>query len=193
MADDCWLIVGLGNPGDSYARTRHNVGAMALDELAGRVGGRFKAGKNRYLALEGRVAGQRAVLVRPTSYMNDSGGPVAAAAGYYRVPPERLIVLHDELDLPFTTLRLKAGGGHGGHNGLRDIEKALGARDYLRVRLGIGRPPGRQDPAEFVLREFSPAERKEVPLMTVLAADAVEAVLGSGLDAAQLAFHTQGG
>lgn len=188
--DDVWAVVGLGNPGPGYAGNRHNVGQMVLDELASRVGGRFRSGaRGRADVLEGRLAGSRVVLAKPRSYMNESGGPASAVLGFYKVPPERLVVVHDELDLPPDTLRIKAGGGHGGHNGLRSIDASLGSKDYARVRVGIGRPPGRMDPADFVLRDFSPTERKELPFVLDRAADAVEAVIRDGLAAAQNAFH----
>jgi peptidyl-tRNA hydrolase, PTH1 family len=191
VADELWLVVGLGNPGEQYAATRHNAGAMAVDELAGRIGGRFRAGKGRWVAADGRLAGERVALIKPTSYMNESGGPVAGAAKYFSVEPERIVVVHDELDIDFGSVKLKRGGGPGGHNGLRDIDKALGTRDYYRVRVGIGRPPGRQDPADFVLKPFSAAERKELPFLLSDAADAVEQLLGKGLDAAQQTFHSK--
>jgi len=189
MSEDLFLVVGLGNPGPDYAGNRHNAGAMVADLLAGRAGGRLTSHKGRADVLEGRVAGVRAVLAKPRSYMNESGGPVSSLLGYYSVPPSRLVVVHDELDLPYGTLRLKFGGGDNGHNGLRAVTRALGTRDYLRVRFGIGRPPGRQDPAVFVLRDFSPAERKELPQHVERAADAVEVLLSDGLEKAQNQFN----
>ena len=165
-----WLVVGLGNPGPGYAGNRHNVGAMVLDVLAGRVGGSgggsLKAHRSRALVLEGRLGplpGERVVLARPTAYMNESGGQVAAALQFFKVEPDRLLVVHDELDIPYGDIRLKLGGGEGGHNGLRSISRAIGTKDYLRARVGIGRPPGRMDPAAFVLHDFAAAERKELP------------------------------
>ena len=194
-----WLVVGLGNPGPAYAGNRHNVGAMVLDVLGARVGGAFKSHRSRAAVLEGRLGvlpggapGPRAVLAKPSSYMNESGGPVSALLKFYKVEPERLVVVHDELDIPFAQVRLKLGGGEGGHNGLRSVSRSTGTRDYLRVRVGVGRPPGRQDPADFVLRDFSMSERKELPLLLEDAADAVEAVVGSGLVAAQQRFHSPG-
>ncbi len=189
--DDPWLVVGLGNPGPDYAGNRHNAGFMVLDTLAGATGGRFKSHRARADVVEGRLAGHRVVLGKPRSYMNESGGPVKALGDFYKVPLERLVVVHDELDIPYGSLRLKRGGGDNGHNGLRSITKALGGRDYLRVRFGIGRPPGRMDAAAFVLRDFSPAERKELDLNIDRAADAVEAILTGGLDRAQNTFHTE--
>ncbi|MDP9497779.1 MAG: aminoacyl-tRNA hydrolase [Actinomycetota bacterium] len=189
MADDVWLVVGLGNPGPSYAGNRHNAGFLVADLLAERAGGRWKAHKGRADVVEGRLAGARAVLAKPKSYMNESGGPAVSVARFFGVPPERLVVVHDELDIPYGAVRLKLGGGDNGHNGLRSITKALGTRDYLRVRFGIGRPPGRQDPADFVLRDFAPAERKELPFHVDRAADAVEALLTGPLEAAQNTFH----
>jgi PTH1 family peptidyl-tRNA hydrolase len=189
VADDLWLVVGLGNPGPSYAGNRHNVGFMVLDLLAERVGGRFKAHKGRADTVEGRLVGQRVVLAKPKCYMNESGGPVASLRDFFKVPVERIVVVHDELDIPFGTLRLKAGGGDNGHNGLRSVTKSLGSREYLRVRFGVGRPPGRQDPADFVLKDFTSAERKELPFLVDRAADAIEALLSASIEAAQNTFH----
>lgn len=190
--DELHLVVGLGNPGPTYAGNRHNVGAQVVDLLAERVGGRFAAHRGRADVLQGRVGGllgSRVVLAKPRSYMNDSGGAVAGLLGYFKVPAERLVVVHDELDIPFAAIRLKLGGGDNGHNGLRSVTRSIGTKDYLRVRVGIGRPPGRQDPADFVLKDFSSAERRELPLLLDRAADAVEALLADGLDAAQNSFH----
>jgi PTH1 family peptidyl-tRNA hydrolase len=187
-----WLIVGLGNPGPGYAGNRHNVGAMVLDVLAARVGGNLKAHRSGAAVLEGRLGpmpGERVVLVRPTSYMNESGGQVNAAARFFKAGPERLVVVHDELDIPYGDIRLKLGGGEGGHNGLRSISRAIGTKDYLRARFGIGRPPGRMDPAAFVLHDFSTAERRELPLLVEEAADAVALLLTKGLAIAQNHVH----
>lgn len=184
-----WLVVGLGNPGPGYAATRHNAGFMVADLLAERMAGRFKAGKGGAHVLEGRIAGQRVVLVKPQSYMNLSGGPTVAAQNFYKVPLEQIVVVHDELDIDFGALRLKRGGGDGGHNGLKSITKSLGSREYLRVRFGIGRPPGRQDPADFVLKPFSSTEARELALNVDRAADAVEALLTGSLETAQNRYH----
>lgn len=185
------LVVGLGNPGPRYVANRHNIGFLVADELADRLGGKFKSHKSAADVLEGRMEGRRVVLVKPRSYMNVSGGPVVGATRFFKVPPERLIVVHDELDLPYGSVRLKLGGGENGHNGLRSITKSLGTRDYLRVRFGIGRPPGRMDPADFVLRDFSGVERKELAFHIDRCADATEALVGKGLEAAQNLFHTR--
>jgi PTH1 family peptidyl-tRNA hydrolase len=189
---DTWLIVGLGNPGPEYSGNRHNVGQMVLDGLAGRIGGKFKAHKARALVLEGRlgIGGPRVVLAKPGTYMNVSGGPVSALARFYDVEPSRVVAVHDEIDIPFSTVKLKIGGGEGGHNGLRDISKALATKDYLRVRVGVGRPPGRMDTADYVLRDFGTAEKKELPFLLDDAADAVELLIREGLTAAQQQFHT---
>ncbi len=189
MADDRRLVVGLGNPGPKYAGTRHNAGFLVADLLAERIGGRFKTHKSRADVVEGRLAGSPVVLAKPRSYMNESGGPAVAVARFYKVAPSDVVVVHDELDIPFGDVRLKRGGGDGGHNGLRSLSAAFGTRDYARVRFGIGRPPGRQDPADYVLRDFAPAERKELAYFVDRAADAVEALLRDGLDAAQNTFH----
>jgi PTH1 family peptidyl-tRNA hydrolase len=189
---DTWLIVGLGNPGSEYSHNRHNVGQMVLDELASRVGGGFKSHKSRAQVLEGRlgIGGPRIVLAKPLGYMNVSGGPVSALAKFYDIDPGHVIAVHDEIDIPFSTVKLKLGGGEGGHNGLRDISKALASKDYLRVRVGVGRPPGRMDTADFVLRDFSGPEKKELPFLLDSAADAVETLVRDGLTAAQQKFHS---
>jgi PTH1 family peptidyl-tRNA hydrolase len=193
MSDERWIIVGLGNPGPQYAGNRHNAGAMVVALLGERIGARFKSHRSRNDLAEGRLSGQSVTLARPHSYMNLSGGPVAALAGFYKVGPERVVVIHDELDVPFDAVRLKLGGGDNGHNGLRSITASLRTRDYYRVRFGIGRPPGRMDPAAFVLKDFSPAERKELPFALDRAADAVEALIGKGLVEAQNLYHAEPG
>ena len=192
MPDEVWLVVGLGNPGPSYAGNRHNAGHLVLDLLGERAGGRFKAHKGRADVVEGRLGGVRAVLAKPKTYMNVTGGPTASLRDFWKVPVERIVVVHDELDVPYGALRLKRGGGDNGHNGLRSLTSALGSRDYLRVRFGIGRPPGRQDPADFVLKDFSSTEKKELGFLVDRAADAVEALLAGPLEAAQNVFHVDG-
>ncbi|MBM7771797.1 PTH1 family peptidyl-tRNA hydrolase [Actinokineospora baliensis] len=190
MADDApMVLVGLGNPGPRYEGNRHNIGFLVLDELAGRLGGRFKAHKAGAEVVEGRLADQRVVLVKPRAFMNLSGGPVVGTAKFFKAGPDRIAVVHDELDLPFGTLRLKLGGGENGHNGLRSITKSLGTKDYYRVRFGIGRPPGRMDPADYVLRDFSAAERKDLALEVDTCADAVTALVSQGIEAAQNTYH----
>ncbi|OJY42070.1 aminoacyl-tRNA hydrolase [Pseudonocardia sp. 73-21] len=194
MAPGPALVVGLGNPGPDYSETRHNVGFRVVELLAARAGGgRFSKHKSNADVLEGRLAGRRVVLAKPRTYMNVSGGPVAGLAQYFSVAPADLIVVHDDLDLGFGVIRLKLGGGEGGHNGLRSITSSIGTRDYLRVRFGIGRPPGRQDPADFVLKRFSGAERKELDFAVDLAADAAEALLSDGLEPTQNRFHALSG
>jgi peptidyl-tRNA hydrolase, PTH1 family len=191
-----WLVVGLGNPGPEYAGNRHNVGAMVLDVLSERVGGSFKRHKTRAAVQDGRLGvlpggapGPRVVLAKPSSYMNSSGGPVAGLAQFYSVDPAQVVVVHDELDIPFADIRLKLGGGEGGHNGLRSITRSLGTKDYLRVRVGIGRPPGRMDAADYVLRDFSASERKALGVLLEEAAEAVELLVLHGLAAAQQQVH----
>ena len=182
MADDRWLVVGLGNPGPEYAGNRHNLGFGVVDLLASRINAGFKRDRSRVHAATGRLggpgpSGHPVLIVKPTSFMNLSGGQVASVSNFYKIPPDRTVVVHDELDLPFGTVRLKLGGGDNGHNGLRSVTSSLGTREYYRVRVGVGRPPGRQDPADFLLRDFTAAERKELPLIIDRAADAVEALL----------------
>jgi PTH1 family peptidyl-tRNA hydrolase len=189
MADDRWIIAGLGNPGPEYAGNRHNAGYLVVDLLAERMGGKFKAHRTRNEVADGRLAGFPVTLAKPRTFMNTSGGPVAALASFYKVPPERVVVVHDELDIAFGAIRLKLGGGDNGHNGLRSITRSLGTNDYYRVRFGIGRPPGRMDAATFVLRDFSTPERKELPLLIDRCADAVETLLSKGMAAAQNEFH----
>ncbi|MGP9683083.1 MULTISPECIES: aminoacyl-tRNA hydrolase [unclassified Brachybacterium] len=191
-----YLVVGLGNPGSKYAATRHNIGHMVLDHIAAAAGGRFTAARRaQAVVLEGRLgipgADERVILAKTTTYMNVSGGPVKALASYYDIPPERIVAVHDEVDIPFDTVRLKLGGGEGGHNGLRDITKALGTKDYLRVRAGVGRPSGGRDTADHVLAPFTSTERKSLELLISDAADAVEAVVLEGLTAAQQRFHSR--
>jgi PTH1 family peptidyl-tRNA hydrolase len=184
------LVVGLGNPGPEYERTRHNVGFLVADVLAERVGGRFAVHKKSGAdLLQARLDGRQVLIAKPRSFMNLSGRPVAALARFFSVPPTEVIVVHDELDLPFGSVRLKRGGGEGGHNGLRSVSSALTTKDYLRVRFGIGRPPGRQDPADYVLKPFSAPERKEVPVLVEQTADAVELLLRVGLETAQNQLH----
>ena len=184
----------MGNPGPEYAGNRHNVGHMVTALLAERACGsgvRFKAHRSGNDIAEGLLAGVPVTLAWPRSYMNLSGRPVAALAAFYKIPPERLVVVHDELDVPFGAVRLKFGGGDNGHNGLRSITQALGTRDYYRVRFGIGRPPGRMDPAAFVLRDFGAAERKELPFLIDRCADATETLIAQGLAAAQNLYHAE--
>ncbi|MDQ4053540.1 MAG: aminoacyl-tRNA hydrolase [Actinomycetota bacterium] len=193
---DVWLVVGLGNPGEKYAGHRHNIGYLVADELSRRLGSPFRSHKSgRADVVEGRlgapgVPGSRLVLGRPREYMNGVGGPVKALASFYKVPPERIIAIHDELDIAFGTLRVKLGGGDNGHNGLRSMRSALGTGDFYRVRAGIGRPPGRQDVSDFVLSNYSAAERKELPLQVELAADAVETLITEGLERTQQKFNS---
>ena len=198
MADTTpvWLVVGLGNPGPSYAGHRHNVGHLVVDELASRMGSPFRAHKSgRAEVVEGRLGAPgtdapRVVLAKARSYMNDSGGPVKQLATFYKVPPERLVAIHDELDIPFDTLRVKRGGGDNGHNGLRSMRSSLGTGEFFRVRVGIGRPPGRQDVADFVLSNYSSAERKVLPFQVDTAADAVESLIAEGLERTQQRFNS---
>ncbi|RAJ79503.1 PTH1 family peptidyl-tRNA hydrolase [Streptomyces sp. PsTaAH-137] len=190
-----WLIAGLGNPGPEYAMNRHNVGFMVADLLAQRMGAKFKrATKGQAQVVEGRIGppgplSRRVVLAKPMSYMNVSGGPVTALRDFYKVPTDRIVAVHDELDIDYGVLRLKLGGGDNGHNGLKSMTKAMGP-DYHRVRFGIGRPPGRMQVADFVLKDFSSAERKELDYFVDRAADAVEALVTEGLERAQSSYNS---
>lgn len=190
-----WLVVGLGNPGPQYAGNRHNVGFLVADLLARRTGASFGRHRKAVAAVAESRLGQgidapRLVLAKPLTYMNLSGGPVAGLCSFYKIPPAQVIAVHDELDIPYGQLRLKIGGGEGGHNGLRSMSTSLSTKEYVRVRFGIGRPPGRQDPADYVLSDFSSTERKELEFLVDRAADAVETVVSKGLGTAQQIFHT---
>lgn len=193
---EVWLVVGLGNPGPAYAGHRHNVGYLVTDELATRLGSPFRAHRSgRAEVVEGRLGapgagGARVVLARPGCYMNETGGPVKALATFYKVPVERIVAIHDELDLPFATLRVKLGGGDNGHNGLRSMRSSLGTGGFYRVRAGIGRPPGRQDVSDFVLSSYSSTERKELPFQVDRGADAVESLIVDGLERTQQTFNS---
>jgi len=192
-ANDAWLVVGLGNPGPSYAGHRHNIGYLVAEELADRMGAPFRAHKSgRADVIEGRlsIGGPRVVLARARSYMNESGGPVKALATFYKVEPDHVIAIHDELDIGFGTLRVKLGGGDNGHNGLRSLRNSLGTGDFYRVRVGIGRPPGRQDVADFVLSNYSASEKKELRFQLIEAADAVESLITDGLEKTQSRFNS---
>jgi PTH1 family peptidyl-tRNA hydrolase len=191
-----WVVVGLGNPGDRYSGNRHNVGAMVVAELARRYAVSLRAHRSRCAAAQVRLGmpagrpGPSAVIAVPHSYMNESGGPVKALLAFYGAGPDRLVVVHDELDIDAGSVRLKLDGGEGGHNGLRSISRALGTREYTRVRVGIGRPPGRMEAADYVLRDFSSSERADLPFTLDDAADAVELLAQEGLTAAQQRFHS---
>ena len=193
-----WLIVGLGNPGPGYAGNRHNVGVMVVEEIARRTGSTLKAHKAQALAASVRLpqpsgapGGAAAIIARPTTYMNVSGGPVKSLMNFFKVPLDKLVVIHDELDIDFADVRLKKGGGEGGHNGLRSISSSVGSKDYLRVRVGIGRPPGRMDVADFVLKDFNSTEKKDLPFLVDDAADAVQTLIDLGLTDAQNKVHAR--
>jgi PTH1 family peptidyl-tRNA hydrolase len=191
-ASDRWAVVGLGNPGPRYEGTRHNVGVKVLEELVDRTGARLKSHKSGCLVAESRLAGESVVLAGPTSYMNESGRPVASLVRYFKIAPERLVIVHDELDVPFGEVRIKSGGGTAGHNGLKSIVPHIG-QDFVRIRVGVSRPRGRQDPADYVLSDFSPAERKELAEIIDRAADAVEAVIERGVERAMNEINTRTG
>jgi PTH1 family peptidyl-tRNA hydrolase len=193
---EVWLVVGLGNPGDKYAGHRHNVGYLVIDELARRLGTPLRAHKTgRAEVAEGRLGppgsdGPRVVLARPRSYMNEVGGPTKALTTFYKVPPARVIAIHDELDIDFGTLRCKLGGGDNGHNGLKSLRSSFGTGDFFRVRAGIGRPPGRQEVSDFVLSNYSKVELKELPFQVDTAADAVESLITDGLEKTQQRYNS---
>jgi PTH1 family peptidyl-tRNA hydrolase len=193
---EVWLVVGLGNPGEKYAGHRHNIGYLVVDELVRRLGTPLRAHKTgRAEVAEARLGppgseGPRIVLARPRSYMNEVGGPVKALASFYKVEPDHVIAIHDELDIAFGTLRTKLGGGDNGHNGLKSMRSSFGTGDFYRVRAGIGRPPGRQDVADFVLSNYSGVERKELPFQVDTAADAVESLVLEGLERTQQKFNS---
>ncbi|KUI29383.1 peptidyl-tRNA hydrolase [Mycobacterium sp. IS-1496] len=189
MADPL-LVVGLGNPGPNYAKTRHNVGFVVADLLAGRIGSGFKVHRKSGADIAtGRLAGRAVVLAKPRTYMNESGRNVGPLAKFYSVAPADVIVIHDELDIDFGRIRLKFGGGVAGHNGLKSVAAALGTKDFQRVRVGVGRPPGRKDPATYVLEPFTAPERAEVPTICEQAADATELLIAQGLEPAQNLVH----
>ncbi len=189
--NDAWLVVGLGNPGPTYAGTRHNIGAVVIDELAKRASATLKRHKRALAEVaEVNVAGQQVILVKPLSYMNESGGPVKALASFYKIPIDQIIVLHDELDIPLEAIRIKLGGGDNGHNGLKSIRSAFGSGDWYRIRLGIGRPPGQQDPSSFVLKPFGASEAVSVAFLRDNGADAVETLISTGLTEAQNKFNS---
>ena len=180
-----WLVIGLGNPDDDYAGTRHNAGAMVVARLAERAGARLKRSRNRAQVAEIRDGDERVVLARPTSYVNESGGPASLLARWYKTPVERIIVVHDEIDLAAGKIQVRRGGGTAGHNGLKDIVKALGSPEFLRVRIGVGRPPGRQDPADYVLGRVSKREAEDFAVLLERAADATLDLVRLPLERAQ--------
>lgn len=189
MTEGRWLVAGLGNPGPQYAGNRHNVGFMCCDALAAEARIRLKRDRSLAVTGLGLLAGTPVVLAKPMTFMNLSGGPVAALCRFYKIPASRIVVIHDELDLQFGTVRLKLGGGDNGHNGLRSITVALGTRDYYRIRIGIGRPPGRMDPADFVLHGFSAPERAALPELTDRVGQMADVLMRRGLAAAQNEHH----
>lgn len=189
MSEGPWLVVGLGNPGDRYASTRHNVGQLAIELMAEQASGHFRANRKvRCDVAEIRLGSARCVLAAPHSYMNESGGPVSSVLQYYSVDPDRLIVLQDEIDLPFGALRTKFGGGDNGHNGLRSIRKSLGTGDWYRVRIGVGR--GRGETADHVLSRFARHEAADLADLLDRSAACTETLISQGLEAAQNRFNT---
>lgn len=189
-----WLVVGLGNPGEQYAATRHNIGQMVVDELAKRNLVKFSSHKSRTeiaaYKLGVGVAAHSIILAKSKSYMNETGGPIKALANFYSVQPENIIVLHDELDIPFASIRSKIAGGDNGHNGLKSMTSAFDGPDYYRIRLGIGRPMGQQDPADFVLKAFSKVEQKDLSDFIDRGADTVESLISNGLELTQQNFNS---
>jgi PTH1 family peptidyl-tRNA hydrolase len=190
-AGDRWVVLGLGNPGEDYARTRHNAGVMVIAELLERTGSKLKSHKSGCLIAETNVAGEKVVLARSTSYMNESGRPLGQLMRFYKIGPEMLVVVHDEIDIPFGEVRVKTEGGTAGHNGLKSVANHLGTKEFIRVRIGANRPRGQKQAADHVLSEFSAAERKELPEIIGRAADAVEAVVSEGAERAMNTFNTK--
>ncbi len=188
---DVWLVAGLGNPGPEYERTRHNVGFRAADVLAARLDARFKRGKHSAQVAEARRGEARVVLAKPTTFMNLSGRSIGPLATYFKVPPGRIVVLHDEIDIPFGDLRVKIGGGHAGHNGLRSLIQSLGTNEFVRIRIGVGRPPGSKEAADHVLDAFSKREEIEAGVLIEEAADAVESIIDDGADRAMNRVNTR--
>jgi peptidyl-tRNA hydrolase, PTH1 family len=189
QAGDRWVVVGLGNPGPKYERTRHNAGVMVIKELLERNGRSLKSHKSGAAIAECEIAGEKVVLARLSSFMNESGRPLRALTTFYKTPVERVIVVHDELDVPFEEVKVKLGGGTAGHNGLKSVAQHFGSKDFIRVRVGISRPRGGRDAVDYVLNEFTGTERKELPFVLSKAADAVEAILADGPDKAMNAFN----
>jgi PTH1 family peptidyl-tRNA hydrolase len=189
-----WLVVGLGNPGDQYAATRHNIGQMVIDELARRHNVKFTSHKSRTdiaaFKLGVGIDAHSVIIGKSKSYMNETGGPVKALANFYSIEPTKIIALHDELDIPFAAIRTKLAGGDNGHNGLKSMTSSFGTPDYYRIRLGIGRPMGQQDPADFVLKAFSKVEQKDLAEFIDRGADVVESLIAKGLEATQSAFNS---
>jgi PTH1 family peptidyl-tRNA hydrolase len=188
---DRFIVAGLGNPGERYEKTRHNLGARVVELLVERMGTRLKRHKSGCLVAEGRLAGSAVVLARPTTYMNDSGRPLARLMRFYKQPPARLLVVHDELDLAFGVMRVKSGGGTAGHNGVASLVAHLHSKDFLRLRIGVGRPPGGRDPVDYVLSQFTSTERGELELVLQEAAAAVERVIEVGAERAMNELNTR--
>jgi PTH1 family peptidyl-tRNA hydrolase len=185
---DRWLVIGLGNPGPDYEKTRHNIGHFVVDSLSGSQ--KFTAHKSRMEISEVKFGSEILVLAKSRGFMNETGGPAKALIDFYKIPIEKTIVIHDELDLPFKNLRIKLGGGDNGHNGLKSLTSSLSTANYYRIRMGIGRPIGEQDPADFVLKPFSKEERKDIPGFVQSGADSIEELVLNGLDKAQTAFNS---
>lgn len=190
-AGDRWIVVGLGNPGPKYERTRHNAGVMVIRELLERTGRTLKNHKSGAAIAECEISGEKVVLARLSSYMNESGRPLGALCKFFKTPPEHLIVVHDELDVPFGDVRVKLGGGTAGHNGVKSVGQHLGSKDFIRVRIGVSRPRGGRDAIDYVLNEFTGSERKELPFVISTAADAVEAILADGPERAMNTINTR--
>ena len=189
-----WLVVGLGNPGDEYSSTRHNIGQMVVEVLADRNKARWTTHKSRTdvaaFKIGVRVDAASVIIAKSRSYMNESGGPIKALAAFYKIEPSKIIVIHDELDIPFSAIRVKLAGGDNGHNGLKSLTSSFATSNFYRIRMGIGRPIGQQDPADFVLKPFSSAEKKVLPEFLLRGAEAVESLITQGLEITQQNFNT---
>ncbi len=188
-----WLVVGLGNPGPDYTSTRHNIGQMVVNSLAKRHSAKWSPHKTHTEAAAFKLGvgadAASVILAKSFGYMNESGGPMKALANFFKVDPDHIIAIHDELDIPFAAIRAKFGGGDNGHNGLKSLTSAFDSADYYRVRMGIGRPIGRQDPADFVLKQFASAEKKELELFIARGAEALESLISDGLEKTQQNFN----
>lgn len=188
-----YMVIGLGNPGPEYQKNRHNVGFMAIDHISSELGFTYKKAKSKAIVMEGKWADRKLILVKPQTFMNLSGTAVSSLVRFYKIEPEKMIVIHDDLDLPALTLRLRPGGGPGGQKGVGSIIQQLGTQQFNRVRIGIGRPPGRMDPANYVLQNFSKQEEKEIPFLLDTVFKAVKSIIECGIEISMNNFNGDDG